>query len=181
MNWLVELFDRMLAWLPRPTLLDPSEGGLKISHGKLRVLEGGKRYWYVPLFQDIKTFPVVEQTADLPAQTLMSANKKPLLVSGIVVYEVTDVLTVLTRAHDVDDIVADVGRATIAEVLTGQPFQTLLDGQRDGSTARALAVTLRRRLKRLSSTPPGSDRSRTLKPPAAGSEPRLNGANEELR
>ncbi len=148
MNWLSALIDSLFAWLPRPELLDPNEGGILVSNGKIKELKGGRRYWYTPLLQDIKTFPVREQTADLPAQTLMTANKKPLTVSGIVAYEIRDVLTALTRAHDIDDIVMDIGRGAIAEVLTGQSLQYLLDGQRDGSTSHALTLKLRARLRR---------------------------------
>jgi regulator of protease activity HflC (stomatin/prohibitin superfamily) len=148
MNWLVELLDRLLSWLPRPVLIDPTEGGIKVGNGKLKPLEGGKRYWYIPLLHDVKTFPVVEQTSDLPAQTLMTANKKPLAVSGIVAYEIRDVETILTRAHDVDDIVRDIGRAAIAEVVTGQTLQGILDGARDGTTSHELTLKVRARLRR---------------------------------
>lgn len=148
MNWLVDLIDRLLAWVPRPTLLDPNEAGLRISHKKRRLLEGGRLYWYVPLLQEIKTFPVVEQTADLPPQTLMTANKKALTVSGILAYEVRDIETLLTKTHDIDDIVLDIGRAAIAEVIMGVTLQHLVDELQDGTLAHALTLKTRARLRR---------------------------------
>lgn len=148
MSWLADCLNAMLAWLPRPTLLDPNEEGLRISPGRRRLLKGGRLYWYVPLLQEIKTFPVVEQTADLPPQVVMSSNKKPLVVSGILAYEVRDVETVLTRTHDIDDIVLDVGRTAVAEVVVGQSLQSLLDGLRDGAVTHALTLKARARMRR---------------------------------
>ncbi len=78
----------------------------------------------------------------------MSSNRKAVVVSGILVYEVKDVVRVLTSVHDVDDVALDVGRAVIAEVITGEPLNGLLDGLRDQTLTKILTKKVRAKLKR---------------------------------
>jgi hypothetical protein len=148
MNWLVELLDRMLAWLPRPYLIEPTEEGLRASHGRLKHLDSGRLYWYIPLFQDIKVFPVVEQTADVPPIAVSMLDDMCLEVSGVVTYKVSDVTAVLTVADDVDEIVVDVARTVLLETFVGKKIQRCVNDLRNGSTLEQMSVVLRDLVKR---------------------------------
>jgi regulator of protease activity HflC (stomatin/prohibitin superfamily) len=100
------------------------------------------------LFQDVQTFPTAQQTLDLAPQALVTASGRPVVVSGILLYRLKDVETILVNTYEPDEITADVGRSAIADVVTGHELTELVAMQRSGELARLLSARCKSKLRR---------------------------------
>lgn len=103
MNWLQEIFDRLLSIFPRILILVPYEMGMRFTFGyRSRKLKPG---WYVywPLIQRIVFMEVQTQFVDLRTQSAKTSNGKDIIVSGAVQFRINDIEKAIVKIQMVDD------------------------------------------------------------------------------
>lgn len=124
--WLGQLVEWLGSLIPRIMVVRATHGGVKFCRGhKIKVMNPGIHcYW--PIITEIEVIPVARQTHNLPNQTLVTKDGKQVTLSGIVIYEIKDVVRALTKNWDYNDTVSDVSMAAIAKVVVEADYQDLI-------------------------------------------------------
>lgn len=147
MEWFGKLIDMLFIWVPRRVQIKPTHGAVKFVREKAVEWKPGC-HWYWPWTSTYIELAVAEQTHNLPTQSVMTSGNKPLAVSGVLVYKVTDVLAALSHAFEVDDTINDVGLSAVMEVMAGRKQTELMADLKSGKLTKDLTTMTRRRLKR---------------------------------
>jgi hypothetical protein len=118
-QWLNDFFQFIFRFFPRLTIVPVTHGGVAFVRGKPRLIRSGRLYWWWPLWTKALIVPTARQTLNLPSQVLVPQGDsgKPLIVSGVVVYDIRDPLVALSNVHDLDDAIRDMGLVAIKKVL----------------------------------------------------------------
>lgn len=147
MTWLAEFLYWIARWFPHLFIVRATHSAVKFKRGKHVVTCGpGLHFWW-PLVTQVILLPTVRQTANLPTQVILIGSGQPLVVSGVVVYEVRNVEKALGRSWDVDDTIEDLALTGILETLAGQPLEDLVTDLRSGGLSQTLTLALRKQLR----------------------------------
>ncbi len=104
-----KLFEVLFGWIPRFSIIQPDEAGIKLSCGKyICDLEPGL-YWYWPLISSIKTTPVKTQEINLDNQLIDGIG-----ISGVIWYIIFNVHDALLNVHDYDEAVPNAAMGIVA-------------------------------------------------------------------
>ena len=102
MEWLKEIFERLLSIFPRILILAPYESGIRLTFGKhLKVLDPGW-YLYWPLIQRVVWMEVQTQVVDLRTQSVRTKDNFDIIISGAIQYSIKDVEKANVNVQDVD-------------------------------------------------------------------------------
>lgn len=147
-EWLANFIEILFIWVPRRVQIKTTHGAVKFVRDKAFELKPGC-HWYWPWTSTVTEIAIAEQTHNLPTQAIeLSGCTKPLAVSGVIVYSVTDTLAALSKSFEVDDTINDVGLAAVMEVVGSKKKSDLLKERQGGDLTKALTTMTRRRLKR---------------------------------
>jgi regulator of protease activity HflC (stomatin/prohibitin superfamily) len=130
--WIGQLAEWIGKFFPRLVILDPRKGGVKFIRGqKVVQLKPLDVYW--PILTEIDTYPVVRQTDNLVTQTFVTKDDVTIAVGGMIVYEVTDVVKLLTTVHNAIHAIQDIALTAIHDVCCNMTWEQLKDEQRKGT------------------------------------------------
>ncbi len=147
-EWLANFIEILFIWVPRRFQIKTTHGAVKFVKDKAVALGPGC-HWYWPWTSTYIEIATAEQTHNLPTQAIeIQGSKKPLAVSGVIVYSITDVLASLSKSYEVGDTINDVGLSALMEVIGAKKKAELLQERQNGKLVRSLTVMTRRRLKR---------------------------------
>jgi regulator of protease activity HflC (stomatin/prohibitin superfamily) len=146
LSWLSEFFQFLGSLVPRLAVVRATHGAVKFVRGSnVKELKPGLHvYW--PFITDFLEIPTARTTYNFSEQVVMTVDEKPLAVSGVLVYQISDVVKALSQSYDVEDTIGDVGCTAIMETLSGSNLKELMEGQRDGELCKTLTRTTRSRL-----------------------------------
>lgn len=146
-----EFFVWLLKWVPRRQLILEYERGVKMTppargwfeksfrfillfewvkwlfrckSQEVVALESGC-WWYWPLFTEIRTWPVVRQTLNIPPQTLTTVDGCTVVVSGTVVYDIDDIVKILVHTYDPEDTIREAAALAVCNIVTSRSFEDL--------------------------------------------------------
>ena len=115
MEWLVQFFQLLTAWIPRFKFILPNEAGVRITAGK-KVKEIGPGWWfYWPLVHDLLWCTVVSQVVDIAPQSLRTKDAKNLTISLTMRYSIPDARMALLNVHSYDQALQNLTRGVAAE------------------------------------------------------------------
>lgn len=124
-GWLGHVVEWFGSWVPRLEICRATHRGVKFVRGKhVRVIKPGM-YVYWPITTECDEIPVVRQSVNLPSQVLTTEDEETVMVSAVLVYEISDVEKALARSHDVEDTIIEVAAAAVAESVTPRTFVEL--------------------------------------------------------
>lgn len=140
-NWVGKFFPR---WI----ILDPREGGVKYVRGKRIVkLTSGIHFWWPLVTPEPDVYPVVRQADDLRAQAIVTTDGKTLLVTAMIIYEVTDILLLLPRVFRATEAIKDIALTCVHSVCCELPYTELLIKQQKGTLDTQLKNEAQKALK----------------------------------
>jgi regulator of protease activity HflC (stomatin/prohibitin superfamily) len=145
-GWLGQLVEWFGAFVPRWKIIPVTEGGVKYVYGKHVKLVPPGIVWYWPVCTMLETYPTVRQTDNLPSQTLMTADERTITVGGMVIYEVSDVVKLLTGTHSAMRAITDICLAAVHGVCCEMTFDELHAEQRKGTLDTKLKNGAKRQL-----------------------------------
>lgn len=129
LEWLNDIFQAILKFVPRIIIVKVTHAGLKYRYGseitELRHNNGlfyTGIHFYWPLVTEYDLIPIKRQTVELRQQNLCTADNQTVGVSGILVYEIFDIQSVLTEWYDYDDNISELPLATIKAIITKHKF-----------------------------------------------------------
>lgn len=144
-SWIGEIARFLGRLLPRPLIVKSSHGAVKYVRG-YKVIElkpGWHLYW--PIMTEVEMSPVVRQVLNLPTQLLETSDGATVAVSGMIEYEVDDVICYLAECENAYESIDNVATAAIREVVTKLEHADLRAAS--GSVDRLLTNASRRVLK----------------------------------
>lgn len=124
-----QVLEAMLSVVPRLTIIRATHNAVKWKRGKHpRPVKPGLTMWW-PLITEMDQIVVARQTLNLPTQTLMTRDKKQIIVGAFVVYNIKDAVQAIgERNWDVESTVGDITQAAIVEEITKRTLDDLLTG-----------------------------------------------------
>jgi regulator of protease activity HflC (stomatin/prohibitin superfamily) len=147
MAWIGKFIDVVFIWCPRRFHVKATHGAVKFIRAKAVECKPGC-HWYWPWTSTVEEIATAEQTHNLPTQAIENNGTKPLAVSGVIVYKVTDTLAALSKSFEVDDTINDVGLTAIMEIVGPKTKAELKKALKSGSLTKQLTFMTRRRLKK---------------------------------
>lgn len=127
MEWLRELFDRLLSVFPRILILAPYENGIRLTFGKyLQRLNPG---WYLfwPLIQKVLWMEIQTQVVDLRIQSVRTKDNYDIIISGAIQYSIKDVEKAIINVQDVDKAVETLSLGIILTFVKGKSLEECQD------------------------------------------------------
>jgi regulator of protease activity HflC (stomatin/prohibitin superfamily) len=131
--WIGQLAEWFGQFVPRWTIVKTTEGAVKFVKGAKVVALAPGIHWYWPTTTELERHPIVRQTVDLRAQSFVTTDDKVVVAGGLIVYEVTDVLTLVTTLYDTDETVRDIALSAIHDVCCRMSWEELKVEQRKGT------------------------------------------------
>lgn len=126
LGWLQSIFDTLLKLFPRLLIVRATHGGVKFVRGS-KVVElkpGLHLYW--PIVTEIETYCTVRQVIDLPTYTLTSKDGQSLIVSGVVVYEIIDIVTAMVSNYDIWTSIDNLSSISLRNVITNHTYDEIM-------------------------------------------------------
>lgn len=152
--WFGQLFETILSFIPHIKIVRCTHAGVKFRAGRYAIPmkhDNGLFYtgihFYWPITTDIEVILVKQQTINLIPQYLSTSDGVSVGVSGIIVYEVKDVTTLLTEYPDYADTINDLSLAAIKHTVNDMTYDELIGKQK--YVDKNLTDTLRSQLKNL--------------------------------
>jgi len=151
LSWLGDVFRAILKTIPQLILVRSTHAGVRFRNGSNAIemkpgngifRTGIHVYW--PLVTECEIVPVKRQTTNLQPQYLTTKDQKTIGVRGILVYEVNNVVKLLTECYDYEDTIRDLSLAAVKEVIVQHEFSHLRDNGK--AIDKELGRTLRAQL-----------------------------------
>lgn len=122
----------LISFLPRYTIIKTTHEGVKFVHGNdIHKLTCQNGIWgsgihvYWPLVTEVIQAPIKRQSTRLEKQILTTLDGHTVLVTGILVYEVFDIVSLLTETWDYDDTIKDYATVAIMDAITSNIFEEI--------------------------------------------------------
>jgi regulator of protease activity HflC (stomatin/prohibitin superfamily) len=122
MEWIGKLLEAIRDLFPALFMVEPSEGGIRLTLGKyVKTLKPG---WYIywPVIQYCGSVDVVPQVVDLRPQSCLTADMKDVVISGGVKYRVSDARKAMLCVADYDKDIQVMSLGIIADFISRHPF-----------------------------------------------------------
>ena len=115
--WLSDLLWWLANFVPRLIIVKVTHQGIAFKRGKIVIplMPGLHVYW--PFWTLVILYPVKRQSLDLPTQCIASKDGKQIVVSGIIIYEISDIETALASQWDVAGTCQDLARCALASTI----------------------------------------------------------------
>jgi regulator of protease activity HflC (stomatin/prohibitin superfamily) len=139
--WLGQLIEWVGKLIPRLFIVKATHGGVRFKHGKnvTELVPGVHVYW--PIVTEIELWPVKRQTHSTPTQSLLTKDQKQVVVSGVVIYEIGDIVAALSKNWDINDTINDIAMVAITEVVASNELAYLTEHLNESVRRQLLAVT----------------------------------------
>ena len=136
MEWLTNLIDRLLSIFPRLVIIAPDETGVRYTPGFIKgvrimsLIPGWWLYW--PLIQNIETIQCKTQVKDLRPQSVWTADRIEMTVSGAIRYRVRSAQKALLEVYDYDQNIQAVALGIIQQYIREHKLENLNTQQLEG-------------------------------------------------
>jgi len=118
MEWLKELFDKILSIFPQIYILTPYEAGIRITLGKRVKAKSAGWYLIWPLFQRFVWQEIQPQIIDLRNQSIRTIDGHELIVSGAIQYKIVDIKNSILNVQNVDKAVQTTCLGMVVDFMT---------------------------------------------------------------
>lgn len=102
MEWLRQIFDRLLSIFPRLSMVNPDEAGCRITLGKYIKSVGPGWYLYWPLLQEMFVITVTPQVKDVRIQSVWTVDQADLCIGLAIRYRIKDAVAAQLKVQDYD-------------------------------------------------------------------------------
>lgn len=144
--WVGHLAEWFGQFFPRWVIVKITHRYVKFVRGyRVVELKPGLHFWW-PVTTVIDSFPVVRQTDNLPSQTLMTTDGKVVTISGLVIYEVADIVKAFTMCFGLVLTIRDISLAAIHGICADMTLDELHTAHRKGTLDTRLRNETRKQL-----------------------------------
>lgn len=132
-EWIGQIASFIGQFVPRWFILDTTMGAVLFVKGKPVACKPGAVYWYWPVWTTLKEIPVVRQADDLRTQTVVTADDKIIIVSGMIISEIVDIVKFAATSYDGPTTIIEMGMAAVHDVCCKLTWEELKAMQRKGT------------------------------------------------
>ena len=136
--WLGQLMETLLKFFPRLTIIEATQGGIKMRRGNEITELAPGLVWHWPLITVVKVVTTVRDTMDLPGQTFTTKDNRTVLCSAMVQYQINDVVKLLTTAPDYTNTIADLVMNAVHDTFIQYTWDELRAGITDGTLRKEM-------------------------------------------
>ncbi len=149
MEWILQLIDKLFCFIPRIWLVNPDEGGVRITLGSRYHPTPPGWYLYLPLIQDCFNITVTPQVVDLRAQSVFTKDRHDLCIGGGIMYRVDDAVKAMLKVQDYDKSLYTLALGIIANHMNEHDLadctiagirEAVLKGVRDDAAGWGLKI-----------------------------------------
>jgi len=120
------------------------DNGILLRMGKfVRVVKPGIVF-KIPFLDKVETTTIVTTTLSVATQSVITKDKKQLVVKSVVKYKVSDVELFMLNVYDATDAIADITQAIIKEQLSQRNFDDCIENDFDNTVTKKLRVEVRK-------------------------------------
>ena len=145
-SWLSQLFETFGSLFPHLRHVKATHRAVQFAGKRVKELAPGLHWWW-PITTEILDLPVVRQTLNIATQVVTTRDGSPVAASGVVVYEISDIMAALGRCYDHEETIGDVALCAVVEVLQSYDLPALREALSSGDLERRLSKVSRKRLK----------------------------------
>ncbi|KKN66031.1 hypothetical protein LCGC14_0475090 [marine sediment metagenome] len=118
MNWLRQIFDRLLSIFPRLYMVNPDEGGCRITLGRYTypLIPGWYIYW--PLIQQMAVIAVMPQVKDVRIQSVWSFDQVDLCIGLAIKYRIKNATAAIMKVQDYDQSLQNLALVACVDYIT---------------------------------------------------------------
>lgn len=146
-GWLEKIFNALFSFIPHLIIVPVTHAGVKYKGGRIvaplrsdngiflpylnvhkfpiLTLKRSGVHIYWPLITKFELVPIKRQTTNLVAQYLCTSDGVSVGVSGVLVYEVDNIIRLLTECYDFEDTIRDLALLCIKNVITSHTLLQL--------------------------------------------------------
>lgn len=148
MEWLTQFIEKITAIFPRIAHIKYTDRGVCFKKGGVKELLPGIHFYW-PIWTEVFVHPVVRQTQQLPAQTLVTKDGISVTVSVTIRFEIEDIISAFGRTYDFVDTIQDISQGEVATLICSKNYQEIIDSKKDENTDIDILLSriIRRRLK----------------------------------
>lgn len=127
MDWLNQIFAKILSIFPTRSIIAPHERGIRITFGnRVRVLEPGWYLWW-PIIQEIIFAEIVPQVVDLRTQSVKTKDGKNVIVGGGIQYRIINIKNAILNVQDFDKALETLALGIILEFVAKRTLEDCED------------------------------------------------------
>lgn len=120
------------------------DNGILLRMGKfVRVVKPGVVY-KIPFIDKIETSTVVTTTLSVPTQSVITLDRKNLVVKAVVKYKISDVELFLLNVYDAADAISDITQAIVKEQISSKTFDECIQNDFDNTVTKKLRVEVKK-------------------------------------
>ena len=169
-GWIGKIVDFLINLLPYLTIVKPTHAGIAFVRGNyIKAIKHNngiifpnfvlfmlprfnrwftKDYWIVrsglhltwPMWTEVMMYPIVRQTINLPPQTLVTKDGKTIVISSIIIYEISNIELILVQTYDPETVIRDVAMGAIKMVVINKSSGEILSETRKIDQELTVAV-----------------------------------------
>lgn len=130
---LAMLYDILPVWFVKQY-----DNGIFLRMGKfVRVVKPGV-VWKIPFIDKIESQTIVTTTLSVPTQSVITKDKKALVVKSVVKYKITDVEKFMLTVYDAQDAIADTAQSIIKTQIAEKDFEECTTNEFDNTVTKKL-------------------------------------------
>lgn len=160
--WIGQIAEWLGRFIPRVVVVPSTMGAVKYKahpFAAWRKCEpmtieacGGGIHVYWPILTEWDTYPVAGQTDDLRSQIIVTADGRTVAIGGMVTYEVSDIIKLLTTRWGAQKAISDICLTAIHDACCAMTWDELHAEQRKGTLGTKLKNEAKRQLEKLGVT-----------------------------
>ena len=127
--WLKNVIEWLGQFIPQWEIVDTTRGWIKWVRGYKVKTGGAGIVWHWPVVTRFMTYAIARQTTPLPSQVITTTDEKVVVVSGMLVYEITDLVPLIAHTYDAEDTIRDIATSSLHDVCSHQTWEELRTGQ----------------------------------------------------
>lgn len=139
LGWIGEIARFLGSLVPRLLIVQSSHRAVAYRWGRHVVELGPGPHVYWPLVTPIETCAVVRQVLDLPTQLLETADGRTVVASGVIEYEIANVVAFLAETENGYDSIRLVATAAVRNLVMDSTREEL--GAADADVAERLLTS----------------------------------------
>jgi regulator of protease activity HflC (stomatin/prohibitin superfamily) len=144
LGWLGAIVEWLGQFFPRWKVVPTTEGWVKFVKGTRVVSGGAGIVWYWPATTVFMFHPTTRQAIDLRGQTVTTADGVPLLVGGLITYQIFDIEKALAHTWQPDETIRDTALTAVQHVIKTRTYAEVNAQDKTGDLQRALRKEARR-------------------------------------
>ena len=118
--------------------------GILLRMGKfVRVVKPGVVF-KIPFLDKVEITTIVTTTLSVPTQSVITKDKKQLVVKSVVKYKISDVELFMLNVYDSTDAISDITQAIVKEQISLRTFEECTDNDFDNTVTKKLRVEMKK-------------------------------------